>query len=109
MPSAPRSRCRPQRTGISERGPAVADRLRVGTVNVNEGYAAAWGSHAAPMGGMGESGVGRRHGSQGLQKYTEAQSVAVQRLHPIAPPRGFSNQRYAELMTRAIALLNKVN
>ena len=92
----------------ARRGEAVAAQLRAGTVNVNESYAAAWGSHAAPMGGFGESGVGRRHGSQGLLKYTQAQTVAVQRLHPIAPPRGLTNRRYAELMTTAIALLNKL-
>ncbi len=92
----------------ARRGEAVAAQLRAGTVNVNESYAAAWGSHAAPMGGFGESGVGRRHGSQGLLKYTQAQTVAVQRLHPIAPPRGVTNKVYAELMTTAIALLNKL-
>lgn len=92
----------------ARRGEAVAAKLRAGTVNVNESYAAAWGSHAAPMGGFGESGVGRRHGSQGLLKYTQAQTVAVQRLHPIAPPRGVTNKGYAELMTTAIALLNKL-
>lgn len=92
----------------ARRGEAVAAQLRAGTVNVNESYAAAWGSHAAPMGGFGESGVGRRHGSQGLLKYTQAQTVAVQRLHPIAPPRGLTNRRYAELMTTAITLLNKL-
>jgi len=92
----------------ARRGPAVASRLRIGTVNVNEGYAAAWGSHAAPMGGMGESGLGRRHGRQGLMKYTEPQTVAEQRLFPIAPPAGVGNQRYAEVMTRAIGLLNRL-
>ena len=61
----------------ARRGEAVAAQLRAGTVNVNESYAAAWGSHAAPMGGFGESGVGRRHGSQGLLKYTQAQTVAA--------------------------------
>ena len=44
------------------RGRAVAAQLRAGTVNVNEAYAAAWGSMDAPMGGMGDSGLGRRHG-----------------------------------------------
>ncbi len=57
----------------------IADKLRAGTVNINEGYAAAWGSTAAPMGGMGISGVGRRHGEEGLLKYTEPQTVAAQR------------------------------
>ena len=40
------------------------------------------------MGGMKASGLGRRHGADGILKYTEAQTVAVQRLLPIAPPRG---------------------
>ncbi|MCA0294201.1 MAG: aldehyde dehydrogenase family protein [Actinobacteria bacterium] len=90
------------------RGPAVAARLRVGGVNVNEGYAAAWGSHGAPMGGLGDSGIGRRHGSQGLLKFTESQTVAEQRLHPIAPPPFLDNEGYARLMTKAIGLLNRV-
>lgn len=92
----------------ARRGPAVAARLRVGTVNVNEGYAAAWGSHAAPIGGMGESGLGRRHGAQGLLKYTEPQTVAEQRLHPIAPPERLGNEGFARFMTRAVALLNRL-
>jgi succinate-semialdehyde dehydrogenase/glutarate-semialdehyde dehydrogenase len=92
----------------AHRGEAVAARLRVGTVNVNEGYAAAWGSHAAPMGGAGESGIGRRHGDHGLLKYTEPQTVAEQRLHPIAPPEGVGNEGYARVMTWAIGLLNRV-
>jgi succinate-semialdehyde dehydrogenase/glutarate-semialdehyde dehydrogenase len=87
-------------------GPEIAARLRAGTVNVNEGFAATWGSHAAPMGGMGESGIGRRHGSQGLLKYTEPQTISVQRLHRIAPPDRLGNAGYAALMTRGIRLLN---
>jgi succinate-semialdehyde dehydrogenase/glutarate-semialdehyde dehydrogenase len=46
----------------ARRGRDVASRLKAGTVNVNEAYAAAWGSIDAPMGGMGDSGMGRRHG-----------------------------------------------
>lgn len=93
----------------ARRGPAVAARLRAGTVNVNEGFAAAWGSHAAPMGGMGESGIGRRHGDDGLLKYTEPQTIAVQRLHPIAPPAKVGNEAYAKGMTQAIRVLNGLN
>jgi succinate-semialdehyde dehydrogenase/glutarate-semialdehyde dehydrogenase len=92
----------------ARRGEAVGARLRVGTVNVNEGYAAAWGSHSAPMGGMGDSGMGRRHGGHGLLKYTEPQTVATQRLLQIAPPEGVRHESYAGVMTRAIALLNRV-
>ncbi|MFW0783795.1 succinic semialdehyde dehydrogenase [Gordonia sp. CPCC 206044] len=65
--------------GSSAEANAIADQLRAGTVNINEGYAAAWASTAAPMGGMGISGVGRRHGDEGLIKYTEPQTIAEQR------------------------------
>jgi acyl-CoA reductase-like NAD-dependent aldehyde dehydrogenase len=58
---------------------ALAARIRAGSVNVNDGYVAAIGSVAAPMGGMGDSGVGRRHGPDGLLRYTESQTVATQK------------------------------
>lgn len=80
------------------RGKAVAPRVRAGTVNVNDGYAAAWGSYGAPMGGMGISGVGRRHGAEGLQKYTEPQTIALQRGLRIAGPAGFDKQTWAQIM-----------
>ena len=89
-------------------GAKVAARMLTGTVNINDGYAPAFGSHAAPMGGMGESGLGRRHGSQGLLKYTEAQTVAEQRLLPIAPPPGVSNETFAKVLTMGIRVMNRV-
>ncbi|ACZ22758.1 NAD-dependent aldehyde dehydrogenase [Sanguibacter keddieii DSM 10542] len=63
----------------TRRARALAARVRAGTVNVNDGYAAAWGSVAAPMGGFGASGQGRRHGREGIEACTEAQTVSVQR------------------------------
>lgn len=92
----------------AHQGGAVAARLRTGTVNINDGYAPAFGSHHAPMGGMGDSGLGRRHGAVGLLKYTESQTVADQRLLPIAPPPGITNETYASAMTIGIRLLNKL-
>lgn len=58
----------------------LAAQVRAGTVNINDGYCAAWGSVAAPMGGFGASGVGRRHGRESIEAMTEVQTVAVQRL-----------------------------
>ncbi|RXS67916.1 succinate-semialdehyde dehydrogenase (NADP(+)) [Streptomyces sp. TM32] len=89
-------------TKDGRRGRAVAARLRTGTVNVNESYAAGYGSVQSPMGGMGDSGLGRRHGSEGILKYTEAQTVAQQRLMPIAPSFGLTDEKYAQLMTRSL-------
>lgn len=87
------------------RGRAVAARVRAGTVNVNEAFAAAWGSVDAPMGGMGDSGLGRRHGAEGILKYTEAQTVAHQRLQGFTPPARISPETWATLLTRSLKLL----
>jgi succinate-semialdehyde dehydrogenase/glutarate-semialdehyde dehydrogenase len=90
------------------RGREIGSRLRAGTVNVNEGYIAAWASVDAPMGGMKASGLGRRHGAAGIQKYTESQTVAVQRLMPIAPPPGVRYGLWARVMTLSLRLLRRM-
>lgn len=89
-------------TSSSRRGWALARKVQTGTVNINEGYTAAWGSHASPMGGWKQSGVGRRHGETGLLKYTESQTIAEQRVMPIAPPPGMTAPQWAATMTRAV-------
>ncbi|WP_435828415.1 aldehyde dehydrogenase family protein [Nocardia testacea] len=83
----------------------VARRLHAGTVNVNEAFAAAWGSIDAPMGGMGDSGLGRRHGADGLLEYTEVQTIAHQRLQGFTPPRGVEYEQWARILTRAFKTL----
>lgn len=65
-------------TADTGRGRRLAAAIHAGTVNVNEGYVATWGSVGAPMGGRGDSGLGRRHGAEGITKYTESQTVSVQ-------------------------------
>jgi succinate-semialdehyde dehydrogenase/glutarate-semialdehyde dehydrogenase len=92
----------------ARRGAAVAARLHAGTVNINEAYAAAWGSVDAPMGGMGDSGLGRRHGAEGLLKYTEAQTLARQRWHNIAPVGPMSHAGFAKFMTFALRSLRRI-
>ncbi|MCX4724422.1 succinic semialdehyde dehydrogenase [Streptomyces sp. NPDC090052] len=89
-------------TRSGSRGHAVAARLRTGTVNINEGYAPAYGSVQSPMGGMKDSGLGRRHGSEGILKYTEAQTVAHQRVMPMAPSFGMDDEKYAAFMSRSL-------
>jgi succinate-semialdehyde dehydrogenase/glutarate-semialdehyde dehydrogenase len=83
----------------------VAARLKAGTVNVNEGYAATFGSVGVPMGGMKESGAGRRNGAEGLLKYTEAQSIAIQRGLALRPPRRVPGGVWARMMTSSMKLL----
>ena len=83
--------------------------MRAGTVNVNEAYAAAWGSVDAPMGGMGDSGMGRRHGEGGLTKYTEVQTIAHQRLMNLAAVPGLIDDRaFARIMTVSLRALKQL-
>jgi acyl-CoA reductase-like NAD-dependent aldehyde dehydrogenase len=62
------------------KGEAIAKRLNAGTVNVND----AWMSYFAlevPMGGHKESGIGARHGAEGIQKYCTKQTRVIARWH----------------------------
>jgi succinate-semialdehyde dehydrogenase/glutarate-semialdehyde dehydrogenase len=86
----------------------VAAELTAGTININEGYAAAWASHDSPMGGTGISGLGRRHGSDGIVKYCEPRSVAVQRGLLIAPPKWTSRENYARVMNLAARVMHRI-
>jgi succinate-semialdehyde dehydrogenase/glutarate-semialdehyde dehydrogenase len=95
-------------TRDAARGRALARRLRFGTVGVNDAYVAAWGSTGAPMGGFGQSGQGRRHGPEGLTKYTEAQTVAVQRLIPLAPFGGMTAEAFAGVALKGLRLLRRL-
>lgn len=83
-------------------GRRIAAQLQVGTVNINEGFAAAWGSVDAPMGGWKASGTGRRHGDAGLTKYTEERTVALQRLVPISGPPALRGDRWARVLSTAL-------
>jgi succinate-semialdehyde dehydrogenase / glutarate-semialdehyde dehydrogenase len=95
-------------TSDPKHGRQVAARLQAGTVNVNEAYAAAWASVDAPMGGMKDSGLGRRHGEHGILKYTEAQTIATERLLPVGAPTWLNAGRYARIMTTGLRALKRM-
>ena len=95
-------------TGDPARGRALGRRIRCGTVNVNDAYTATWGSTDAPMGGMGQSGLGRRHGREGIAKYTEAQTLAVQHVAPLAPLPGMALEAFARVTLTGLRLLRKL-
>jgi succinate-semialdehyde dehydrogenase/glutarate-semialdehyde dehydrogenase len=90
------------------RGRRIAQSIRAGTVNINDGYAAAWGSVGAPMGGMNSSGLSRRHGMEGITKYTEPQNVTAQHIVGFTAPFGLSDQRWARGLTLALGAMKRV-
>lgn len=63
------------------RGEAVARRLQSGAVVVND-CGANYSALEAPMGGWKSSGVGVRHGPEGIRKYTNRQTIVLTRFAP---------------------------
>jgi succinate-semialdehyde dehydrogenase/glutarate-semialdehyde dehydrogenase len=94
--------------GSDAEGEKIAARLHCGTVNVNEGYAMTWGSLRAPMGGMGISGLGRRHGAEGLLKYTEVQTIATARVMNLDPPFGIPQELWQKSLFPLVRTLMRL-
>ncbi len=71
----------------SEQGEAIARRLDVGAVCVNDA-AVNYFALQAPMGGHKQSGIGVRHGPEGIRKYCSAQTILISpRLMPRREPQ----------------------
>ncbi len=95
-------------TSNARAGRKIAEQLRSGSVNINEGFAAAYGSVAAPMGGMGQSGLGRRHGIEGLLRFTQPQTIARQRWISIGPKFGFNEEQWTKLLSKSLLILKRL-
>ena len=87
-----------------ERGLAVAEAIDCGSVAVNDAYVASYGAMDAPMGGVGSSGIGRRHGREGFDRYLESRSITRSRVGPIADPPGVPQR----LSARGLAFLARL-
>ena len=82
----------------------VARLLQSGSVNINEGYRASFGSMSSPMGGVKLSGHGRRNGDGGLLRFTEAKAIGVAS-GPFKLPSKAADYRR---VSRLLVLLSKV-
>ena len=63
-------------SGSRRRARRVAASIEAGSVNINEGYRATFSSIDAPMGGMKQSGLGRRNGPEGLLRFVDSRTVS---------------------------------
>ncbi|MDK4257902.1 succinic semialdehyde dehydrogenase [Corynebacterium propinquum] len=85
----------------------IAPLVQAGSVNINDGYVAGWASVDSPIGGYKESGVSRRHGAEGLYKYTEPKTIAQQRGFPIWGPRCLPQKAWSKVLSRSLSLGKK--
>ncbi|NUP64499.1 MAG: succinate-semialdehyde dehydrogenase (NADP(+)) [Nonomuraea sp.] len=96
-------------TSSLPRGRALATRIKAGTVNINEGYGSAYASYDAPMGGMKSSGLGRRHGAEGLLRYTESKTVASQASWlGFEPPFDLTYETWANVLTGTLKTMRRL-
>lgn len=86
----------------------VANRLMAGSVNINEGYRASMASIDSPMGGMKQSGVGRRNGKYGLLRFTEARTVGIATGLLNFPSRAKQYKVMAPLMNALAKVMKKL-
>jgi acyl-CoA reductase-like NAD-dependent aldehyde dehydrogenase len=87
-----------------ERGEALARRVEAGAVCVNDAQVN-YTALNLPMGGWKASGLGTRHGANGIRKYTKVQSLLVTKL---APKRDIHMFPYSKGRTRALRQLLKL-
>ncbi len=62
-------------TADTDRGLAIAAKIRTGTFGVNQGYT--MDPFAPPFGGVKASGYGRELGREGIDGYTDTKSISV--------------------------------
>ncbi len=91
-------------TKDAAKGERLARRIEAGAVTVNDSqinYVAL----ELPMGGWKSSGLGSRHGADGIRKYTKKQSIVVTRF---APKRDLHMLPYSANRTKLIGRLFKL-
>jgi acyl-CoA reductase-like NAD-dependent aldehyde dehydrogenase len=87
------------------KGERLASRLEAGVACVNDA-AINYFALELPMGGWKASGLGARHGADGIRKYTKRQSLLVTRFAPRKEIHMFPYRaRVTKLLERAVGLL----
>ena len=86
-------------------GHKIAQQLRTGSVNINEGFASAYSSVDAPMGGMGTSGIGRRHGIEGLIRFTQPQTIVTAHIATMSPKLGRSDEQWSGILVKLLQIM----
>jgi acyl-CoA reductase-like NAD-dependent aldehyde dehydrogenase len=88
-----------------EKGERIARRLEAGNSCVNDALIN-YLAHEAPFGGTNESGLGKRHGPEGIRKYCGSQTVLVTRFGPKKEPGMYPYTPFkAKLFERLMVLL----
>src|SRR6185369_1475904 len=96
--------------GERSRALEIARQLETGSTGINATLLI-YNSFDVPMGGIKQSGIGRRHGEQGILRYTHAQSI----VSSVASGGGYdsilrrlNNEKTAKAMVAALKLWRRL-
>ena len=92
-------------TRDSSKGERIARRIEAGAVTVNDAQINYFALEL-PMGGWKESGLGSRHGADGIRKYTKQQTLLVTSFKPLK--RDLHMMPYSAGRTRLLGRLVKL-
>jgi succinate-semialdehyde dehydrogenase/glutarate-semialdehyde dehydrogenase len=95
-------------SGSRRRARDFASAIDAGSVNVNEGYRASFSSIDAPMGGMKQSGLGRRNGPEGLLRFVDSRTVAESTGLLTLPGTGVEFRRLSGPMVALLRILKAI-
>ncbi|WP_336325726.1 succinic semialdehyde dehydrogenase [Halovenus sp. HT40] len=96
-------------SGDRERAKEIAREIESGTVCINDPFLVGWASYDAPMGGVKESGIGRRHGPEGLKRYTEPKTIATSAVGPLGPIPGVPDELFAKGFSAVSNIQRRLN
>jgi aldehyde dehydrogenase (NAD+)/succinate-semialdehyde dehydrogenase/glutarate-semialdehyde dehydrogenase len=85
----------------------VGKRIESGNVNINDILATAFASKGTPSGGVKQSGVGARHGDQGILKYTDVQHLAVLKKQVMGARPGQDYDTYVKSMLSGLKMMRR--
>ena len=86
----------------------VGRRIHAGNVNINDILATAYASKSTPSGGVKQSGVGARHGDQGLLKYTDCQNIGILKKQVMGAPDNVDFDAYIDQQIQGLAVMRKI-
>ncbi|WP_338758573.1 succinic semialdehyde dehydrogenase [Nocardia vulneris] len=85
----------------------IAAQLQAGNININDGFVATYAAKATPSGGLKQSGVGTRHGDQGLLKYTDTVNVGVLKRQVLAARAGQPYEKQVKTTLTSLRLMRR--
>ncbi|MEU7144103.1 succinic semialdehyde dehydrogenase [Nocardia sp. NPDC046473] len=85
----------------------IAAQLQAGNININDGFVATYAAKGTPSGGLKQSGVGTRHGDQGLLKYTDTVNVGVLKRQVMSARSGQPYEKQLKITLLSLRLMRR--